>query len=82
MKKPSSSMTMARATTCVPQAFPPHHEGPVSTVLHVMPFNPRLRAGIEAETASPDPIPRATSFHPTHLSREVAAASHTATPAE
>ena len=71
---------MACATTRASRAFLPHHKGPVSTVLlHVMHSNPHLRAGIEAEVASPNPITRAPSFHPSHSSTEAAAASYAAT---
>ena len=55
-------MNTVRAVACAPQALPPHHEGLGSTRLHMMPFNPHLRADIEAETTSPHPIPRGSYF--------------------
>ena len=53
---PSVTTTMHRAKACTTQALSPHLEGPDSGSIHVMPPNPHLGLGIEAEATAPYPF--------------------------
>ena len=65
--------------TCAHQAFPHHHKGPDSAALQEMPSKPGHGVSINAEAASPTPIPWSPIHHPSPSYREAAVTTQAAT---